>query len=58
MNTRPATGLIGIPIGDSPYIVVKQDKVVRRARACGAIEAREILKPSRGEKLYIEVGQL
>lgn len=43
-------------VGNSRYIVVKNGKVVRKALACGADEARRVLRPTRGETLYIKVG--
>ncbi len=38
------------------YIVVKDKKVVRSAIVCGAHEAYIVLKPKKGETLYIKVG--
>lgn len=43
-------------VGESLYIVVKNDKVVRSIMACGAREARTLLKPVKGESLFIKVG--
>ena len=48
--------IVGIPVGDSTYIVVKGGKVIRTGKACGALAARALLKPKRGETLYIKVG--
>jgi len=43
-------------IGQSNYIVVSNGAVVREARVFGADEAIRKLRPSKDEKLYIEVG--
>jgi hypothetical protein len=48
---------IGIAIGKSTYVVIKDKKIIRSAKVCGAVEAYEALKPKTkiGEALYIKV---
>ena len=44
-------------VDESNYILISNGIVVRRAKACGAAEAKRLLQPTRMEKLYVEVGK-
>jgi hypothetical protein len=43
-------------VGDKNYIVTNNGKIVRRAMCSCALEAREVLKPTGNEELFIRVG--
>ena len=54
--TKEDSRFIGIPIGQSTYVVMKDGRALRSVKALGAREAHAQLKLRAGEELFIKVG--
>lgn len=55
MNRIPESELIGRATRSSRYVVIKNDKVIRKGLAVGANEAITLLNPKGTETLFIKV---